>query len=245
MEVRSLPTTEVRGLARSHFVTKDMICGGTGFNITSRLPPEIECCDLDYSIFPDCDTSYIWFSRGCFRNCKFCIVCKKEGMIHTVSPKNRNPNGKTITVMDNNFFANPDWRKAINILHLWGQPCDFQGVDARILDDEMIQALKDTKMSKRIKMAWDNAYNDMIPTFKRICEKIRPDKIMVYVLIGFDTTKEQDLYRVEELRKLGVNPFVMPYDKKDKYQKKFARYVNNKIIFKSCTWEDFSKGKKK
>ena len=56
------------------YVRDDMIVGGTGFDITSRLPSEIEASDLDYSIFPDCDYSIIWFSRGCIRNCPFCVV---------------------------------------------------------------------------------------------------------------------------------------------------------------------------
>ena len=96
------------------YVRKDMICGGTGFDIKSKLPAEIEACDLDYSIFPDCDYSIIWFSRGCFRNCPFCVVREKEGYIHPVKPKNLNPNGKFIKVMDNNFFANPEWRSAVD-----------------------------------------------------------------------------------------------------------------------------------
>ena len=45
-------------------IRKGMICGGTGFDISTRLPKEIEDSDLDYSIFPNCFTSYIWFSRG-------------------------------------------------------------------------------------------------------------------------------------------------------------------------------------
>ena len=64
---------------------------------------------------------------------------------------------------------------------------------------------------------------------------------MCYVLIGYWSTPEEDLYRVEELRKLGVNPFVMPFNKKDRYQKDFARWCNRKEIFKTCKWEDYKK----
>lgn len=45
----------------------NMVAGGTGFNVCSRLPEEIETCPLDYSIYPKCKTSYLWFSRGCIR----------------------------------------------------------------------------------------------------------------------------------------------------------------------------------
>jgi hypothetical protein len=92
------------------------ITGGTGFDLTTRLPPEIETSDLDYSLYPNCKTSYLWFSRGCIHNCPYCVVPKKEGDISPVKHKNLNPNGKTITVLDNNPFVNPEWESMIEFL---------------------------------------------------------------------------------------------------------------------------------
>lgn len=66
---------------------------------------------------------------------------------------------------------------------------------------------------------------------------------MFYVLIGFDTTPEEDLYRVEVLRGLNISPFVMPFNRKDKYQRNFARWVNHKAIFNSVKWEEYKKYK--
>lgn len=37
----------------------------------------------------------------------------------------------------------------------------------------------------------------------------------------------------------------MPYDKFNLYQKDFSRWVNNKIEFKSCTWEEYKKNGEK
>ena len=130
------------------YVRPDMIVGGTGFDVKSRLPKEIEDCDLDYSIFPECDFSMIWFSRGCIRNCPFCVVREKEGYMHSVAPKNLNPNGKYIKVMDNNFFANPDWRDAIKQLQEWDQKVDFQGFDIRLFDEEQGEAITSLKFHK-------------------------------------------------------------------------------------------------
>lgn len=62
---------------------------------------------------------------------------------------------------------------------------------------------------------------------------------MCYVLIGYSSTEEEDLHRVETLRGLGIDPFVMPYNRKDLYQRMLARYVNNKKIFKKATWADY------
>jgi hypothetical protein len=97
-------------------VRKDMICGGTGFDIKSRLPAEVEACDYDWSLYPECDFSIVRFSVGCCYQPgihPYCIVPKKEGCIRPVEPKNLNTNGKWIVVCDNNFFANPEWREAV------------------------------------------------------------------------------------------------------------------------------------
>ncbi len=222
-------------------VNKKMVKGGTGFDVASKLPKAIEAADYDWSLFPKCDYSIVWFSRGCIRKCPFCVVRKKEGSIRSVKPKNLNPRGKFIKVMDNNFFANPKWKQAIKQLQDWGQPVDFQGVDARLLTKEMCEALNSLKHAKQIKVAWDDPRVNLVPKLKKILEFIKPRKLMCYVLIGFWSTKKQDLHRVEALRKLKIDPFVMPYDKTVAYQKDFARWVNNKAIFRTVKWKDYLK----
>ncbi len=223
-----------------HYTRPDMICGGTGFDIASRLSSEIEACDYDWSLHPDCDYSILWFSRGCVRNCPFCIVQQKEGMIHAVDPKNLNPNGAFIKVQDNNFFESPKWKEAIQHLKSIGQPADFEGgIDARNLKKEHCEALLSLKHHKQIKIAWDNPKDDLEPKLKEILKTIRPYRLMCYVLIGYWSTPEEDQYRVETLRRLKIDPFVMPYDKHGPYQKDYARYVNAKPIFKSITWKEY------
>ena len=68
------------------------------------------------------------------------------------------------------------------------------------------------------------------------------DKIYAFSIFDFTdkSTPEEDMYRVMHLvDKYKISPFVMPYNKFDPYQKKFARWVNNKIIFNKVAWEDF------
>ncbi len=221
-------------------VPQRAICGGTGFDVTSQLLTPIERCDLDYSIYPKCKTSYIWFSRGCIRNCPWCVVPEKEGKIQSVSPKNLNPNGKYITVQDNNFFANPDWPAAIAWLGERGWPVDFQGVDARLLNKKMCDAMLTLRHHKQIKIAWDDPRQDLEPKLKEIIRFIKPWRLMCYVLIGYwYKTEDMDLHRVETLRRLGIDPFVMPFDRSDLYQRAFARWVNHKGIFKSMSWQQY------
>lgn len=221
-------------------IPSDVICGGTGFEVTSLLSKAIEDCDLDYSIYPKCDRSFVWFSRGCIRNCPWCVVPKKEGRIQSVMPKPLNPDGNYVVVQDNNFFANPNWEKAIKQLRKWGQPVDFQGIDARTLTIYRCEQLLTLKHHKQIKIAWDNPKENLEPKLKEIIRYIKPWRLMCYVLIGYwHGLEDADLYRVETLRRLGIDPFVMPYDKTDLYQRAFVRWVNHKAIFKKVKWEDY------
>lgn len=170
------------------YIKKNMIVGGTGFGPTIKLPEEIEEAPYDWSLYPDCDYSIAWFSRGCIRNCPFCIVREKKGYIHSVKPKNLNPNGKFIKVMDNNFFANPEWRQAINQLQEWNQKVDFQGVDVRLLTKEQCQALDSLKHYHQIKIAWD------LPRDRngRACAK--PVKLYETIYKFLDSKKILDLF---------------------------------------------------
>lgn len=220
------------------YVKPDMICGGTGFDIKSKLPYEIEACDYDWSLYPDCDHSMLWFSRGCTRACDFCVVRAKEGFIHAVEPKNLNPNGNYIKVLDNNFFASPKWGEAITYLKELNQLVDFQGVDMRDFKKEYGGALQEIRI-KKLHIAWDNPTDELTKEIILLKTYVKSYKITCYVLIGKNSTEAQDVYRVEKLRELNIDPFVMPFKKDDPYQSKFARYVNCKPIFKSCKWEEY------
>lgn len=216
-------------------VPQNALCGGTGFDLTTTLPFD---CDLDYSLYPACECSYIWMSRGCIRNCGFCIVREKEGYIRSVEPKNLNPNGKYIKVQDNNFFANPDWKKSIWKLWKIGQPLEFLGIDVRILNRDMCEALKYTKHYKQLKIAWDNPKDDLEPQIEQLLRFVKPYKIMCYVLIGYDSTEEQDLERVRTLQEYGIDIFIMAMNRQDRKQKAFQKWVNS-FNYRETLWEDW------
>lgn len=213
------------------------VCGGTGFDLTTKLPFD---CEYDYSIYPKCDFSIVWFSRGCIRKCPFCVVWKKEGTIKHTEPKKLNPKGNYVIVQDNNFFSSEKWEWAVWLLISWGQRVSFNaGIDLRILESKHCVALNSLKLHKQIYIAWDNPRDKLEPKLKIITSYIKPSRIACYVLIGYWSTPEEDLYRVETLRNFGIDPFAMPYDKSDFYQKRFSRWVNHKAIFKSVKWEDY------
>ncbi|KKL22168.1 hypothetical protein LCGC14_2438130, partial [marine sediment metagenome] len=171
-----------------------MVVGGSGCgDLKKTLPPEIDEMKPDYSIYPDCDYSIVWFSRGCIRKCPFCVVRQKEGGIRPVDPKPLNPNSGYIVVQDNNFFANPQWHMAIADIILYGLPVTFQGVDVRGIENNQISALAHMRHHGQIKIAWDNPLENIMPDIKRLLAAIKAWRIMCYVLIGYWSTTAQDL----------------------------------------------------
>lgn len=219
---------------------KEIIKGGTGINIKAKLLEEIEICNADYSLYPNCNYSIQLFSRGCIRKCSFCVVNEKEGKIRPIEPIELNPKGKHIEILDNNFFANPNWKEAIEFLLKWKQPVNLHGVDLRIMNEEQAYWLNQLRHIKQIHIAWDNPKENLVPKMQEMIKWVKPYKIMCYVLIGYNSTPEEDIYRVRTIDGLGITPFVMPFNKKDKYQDAFTRFVDKRWIYKYCKG-DFSK----
>lgn len=225
----------------------EIVKGGTGYDITSKLPIDIEKVrKLDYSIYPNIDYSIQFYSRGCIRHCPFCCVHDKEGYIRPQEPMDLNPKGNWIQVLDNNFFANPEWRSAVEHLKKCNQPIKFHGIDVRILTEEMVYSLKQLKMRDRIHIAWDLPQIDLRPQLKELTEYINPNDIVCYVLVGFNSTKEQDMFRLQTLKDFRIAPFVQPYrDFKNKripsmYEKDIAKWANQRKLFFLIDFKDYS-----
>lgn len=227
----------------------EIIKGGTGYSYPDggeEIPEEIEHIYPDYQLYKDAfpDTAYGFLTRGCPRGCDFCIVGKKEGRCaRKVADLSEFWNGqKNIVLLDANMFACKEWKDLSAQLIESGAWVDFsQGCDIRLMTDEKAEHIKRMKI-KQVHFAWDR-YEDkekIVPQFKRFKEITQWDyrKLGVYVLCNFNTTFEQDLDRVYTLRELGYNPYVMLYEK-DKLPaghrlKLLQRWVNNRIIFRSC-----------
>lgn len=217
-----------------------------------ELPSEIEHIYPDYTIYPllTQDTAFGFLTRGCPRGCDFCIVGKKEGRcsIKVADLSEFWRGQKRIVLCDPNILACKDWRDLFRQLHESGAEIDFnQGLDIRLMTEEKARAISQLKI-KEIHFAWDR-YEDkalVVPKLKLFAEvtKIKPQahKAIVYTLVNFTTTFEQDLDRIYTLRDLGYWPYVMIYDKQNcaKQYKKLQRWVNMRSTFATVKrFEDY------
>ena len=231
-----------------------MEIGGTGWDIHKQLPPEIESQIPDYSLY-DCPHSIGFTMRGCRLRCSFCLVPEKEG-----KPKSNNTideiwtqrDSDFVMLLDNDFFGNPEWPARIEELKTIGLKVNFsQGLNIRNLKKHQAEALASVNFrnshntGKQVYFAWDDPRHEkLIHKGIKLCldAGIKAYQMAFYVLIGYHSTEEEDLHRVNVLRDYGCDPYAMPYDKDDPYQKRFTRWVNHKAIFKSVDWQDYEAG---
>ena len=217
----------------------EVVCGGTGYGPGPNLPDAVEHTYPDYSIYPQFSgIAYGFLSRGCPRNCGFCLVSDKEGRRSIqVADLAEFWNGqKEVKLLDANLLACPDHEKLILQLAESRAYVDFsQGLDIRLITPDNV-ALLNRVRTKTVHFAWDNPDMDLTPYFRRFLEltaikNVRKRK--VYVLTNYGSTHEQDLYRVETLRHMGYDPYVMVYDRPSAppITRQLQRWVNNKRIF--------------
>ena len=125
-----------------------------------------------------------------------------------------------------------------------------QGLDIKLINEKELELIKRIKI-KSIHFAFDR-YEEkeiIVPRLRAFKEATGYDKnkgsVMVYILVNFDTTIEQDIERIQICRELNYSPYPMIYDKKnaDQVYKKLQRWCNNFIFWKTPTFEEYVHGK--
>lgn len=230
-----------------------VIRGGTGYAIRlengreiydkakdAPLPAEVEKMCPDYSIYPQFGFAVSMTSRGCPRGCAFCHVVAKEGRksIKVANVSDFWMGQKLIKVLDPNITACPDKRDLFRQYLETGAIIDFtQGLDIRLINDDDIADINKMRI-RTLHFAWDNAKIDLTHNFTNFAKNFRRKSNigMVYCLTNFDSSLDDDLYRIYTLRDLGYDPYVMVYNKPSapKEIRRLQRWCNNKIIFAKC-----------
>ncbi|MBQ1450754.1 MAG: hypothetical protein IIZ12_07500 [Eggerthellaceae bacterium] len=220
--------------------------GGPGYDLDAIMPFEdYDRIMPDYSLY-GCDYAIGRFTRGCPNRCPWCVVPKMDGNeVRHVADLNDFWCGQEIVrLLDDNIMADAD-EFARDCEQLSGASVKviWEALDIRLITDETAKALASVRQgAKRLHFAWDGHGQDsaIVPGIETLTRHgIKPWRLMFYVLVGFNTTPEYDMHRIMTLHELGANPFVMPFDKSQPYQRHLARWCNNKVIFKSTTFDDY------
>lgn len=229
----------------------EVIKGGTGYDLKSVLPEEIENCLPDYSIYPQFGFAYGFLSRGCIRKCPWCVVPVKEGKLRQYDDILRiAQNRKEVVLMDNNFLANDIEfvKEQIEKSIKHKLKIDFnQALDARLVTPEIASILIKAKWARYIRFACDTA--NMIEPLKQAVKMLRAagytKEFFVYVLAK---ELEESLQRVKNVLAIDSKmiPFVQPYrdfnnggEITDRSLKDLARWCNRMWLRKSCTFEEY------
>lgn len=224
--------------------------GGTGFigdmspTYIDLLPDEIEHISPDYG-FAGIDYSLGFLTRGCSRSCEWCFVPEKEGPIRPHADITEFLQHGEVVLMDNNILASDYGIDQIDKLIKLGVKVDFnQGLDARLIDDQIARRLAALKWRAPIRLACD--HSRQIESIRKAVELLRwhnatPSRYFCYLLV-----KDVDdaVERVRFLKSIYVDPFAQPFLDRDgtpptAIQKHFSRWVNNKAQFKTQTWDEY------
>jgi hypothetical protein len=140
-------------------IPANAIRGGSGFDLTTKLPGYIEMMKPKIN--------YGFTTRGCIRKCSFCFVPEKEGNIRVVGDIYDFWDGesKELIIMDNNILAMPEHFKMIcGQLRDNKLKVDFnQGLDFRLLTDELCKELFSLRHIHEIRFAFDDVgYERMV-----------------------------------------------------------------------------------
>lgn len=231
------------------------VAGGPGWDHAVILPPEIAVCKPDHSLYNN-DYGFGRLTAGCPGNCPWCVVPTCEGsesktVAHTGDLIN--PRSDFMVLLDANILACPDWPEHFREIRERGLTvCFSQGLDIRYVNDMVAEELAKLKVSdlhrnhSRIWFAWDRPENEEhvragIASLNRA--GIKSYRLRFYVLVGYNTTWEQDWHRFSILRDLRAEPFIMCYEGAGPKQKAFAHWVN-RFYYKSCSFDDFKDGRK-
>ena len=228
------------------YLPEDAIRGGSGYDFPTMLHDDVEHIKPDWSLWPRWHDDIGYSTRGCPRRCRFCVVPEKDGPFRIIAEFGDIWTGrKILRLIDGNVTAAPieHFRKLCADATAAKCALDFnQGLDARLLTDDHAKTLRRSLTTKTIHMAFDHmrdesAVRAAVATMQRAGWPA--GRLMFYVLIGYDSTHEENLYRVQLVRSLGADPFVMKFKADDPYQRRFARWVNNQVAFNSMTWDEW------
>jgi len=204
------------------------------FSEAEDLMPDYSLLESsDYKLWREWDGSIIFSSRGCIFNCPFCVVPKLEGKINSMKSSIKHlvyPKYKRIIFFDNNILASKYWREIFNELIELKKLVDFnQGIDARLITDEVASYLAKIRIEKVVRIAYDEI--NRREYVKRAIDLLNAHgisgrKIMVYTLYNFNDSPEDFFERVRDVINWGAVAYPMCFQPPNSLRKN--SYISEK-----------------
>ena len=225
--------------------------GGTGSDdIHKTLSQDVDACHCDYSIYPDADISVGFISRGCIRNCEFCIVREKEGVLRQVAEPHDIIRHKKVKFLDNNFLALPNHLELLSdLVEMKEIRMQFnQGLDIRLVTHENANLLSQLNYMGEYIFAFDNlnlqkTVEEKLGILKQYIPKDWRIKFFIYCQP--DMNIPDDVYfRILWCKKNKVLPYFMRHQscwsspERQTYND-FSAWCNQPGIFKTHDYENF------
>ena len=233
---------------------KEIIKGGTGYDLTTTLPDEIDRLQPDYSIYPSIDkkTAYGFLTRGCPNRCKWCVVPKKEGKVKPyMDVDDIAIDGRTnLILMDNNILASDYGLQQIQKIIDRRYRVDFnQALDARLVTPEIGKLLAQVRWLTFIRFGCDT------PKQIKDCERAMalidahrkvPGSYLMYTMISDDM--EEAYHRLSHFRdnkrvRIVAQPFRdinNPHQVIPQWQQDMARWAMRREFWIASDFKDFS-----
>lgn len=229
-----------------------VIVGGPAVNLQPDYLANVAEIGTDW---PDALTYHnplaTFTSRGCVRRCSFCAVWRTEGDLRELDDWPVRP-----IVCDNNLLAcsQAHFDRVVDKLKPV-RGIDFnQGLDARLLTQHHADRL--SELDCKVRLAFDHVRTEkkFLTAWELLHNAgIAKRRIGVYVLVGYNDTPEDALYRLRLIASLGSDPNPMRYNPLDALMRdsyvgenwtdseltRFVRYWSNLRYFRAVPFEEF------
>lgn len=205
------------------------------------------------------DYSIGFLTRGCFRKCEFCVNRKYDRVFRAGSLADfYDSERRKLCFLDDNFFGGGPriWRPLLEEVMETGKPFKFkQGLDERLLTDEICSILFNSNYDGDFTFAFDNIkdYDLIHRQLERIRKYTNDKNIKFYVLVGFESVDATDIEnafkRIELLMRYQCHPYIMRYKSEhdspweaSKYRSLYiqlARWCNQPSFFKKKSFRQY------
>lgn len=200
----------------------DLVAGGSGIDLTVDLPPDVDECFPDYSLYGAPHYALGFLTRGCNARCPFCLVPEKEGNLNEdyATFDDFVPAGQqNVKLLDANLLASRNASGLLEEMIRRDYRVNFsQTLDIRYLTDEVVSLLTQVQSvnSRFTRPMYYFSCNSLVQASllrekQALLRRLGRGKVTVLVMFGFDKTLSEEYAILSTLRDLHLIPFLQEY----------------------------------